>query len=81
LAVADGSTTAVYCKKFAEVFGRNQETSETGKPPSVPMLKKSKLLTTAKQVDLDLALQTVNNDPNICTVQCTKHVYIVVFIE
>jgi hypothetical protein len=41
LALADDSSTAIHYKKFAEVYGRNQDTSESDKPSSVAVVKKN----------------------------------------
>jgi hypothetical protein len=66
----------LHYKKFAEVFGRSQDTTESDKPSSVPVLKrKSKLPGAVKQVEMDpVLLSSVNKDASVYTVQCAKDI-------
>lgn len=69
-------TGAPHYKKFSEVYGKNQDTTEKDKPSLIPVLKsKSKLSSegTIDKVDMNLLMQTsANKDASLYTVQYAK---------
>ena len=76
----DDNSAALHYKKFAEVFGKYEDTTENDKPSAVPVQKKKSKLPegAAKQVQMDPLLQSGASikDASIYTVQCAKDVVI-----